>query len=149
MYVGDIMERIKLGPWVIDVDVSRTKRFYEEFHFITEDCSCSYCANYILACEKFPPEIKNLFDSLGINPCKEREVSEFMENDDGTHLYHSFYHIVGRVIEGPKLDEKETSTYNLTGFEIGFTENIDLVPEKFPRPTLQIEFEMNIPWVLD
>lgn len=71
-----------------------------------------------------------------------------MENENGTHLYCSFYHIVGRIIDGPKLGGKETLTYELAGFDIGFTDDVDLVPEKFPKPIIQVELEMNIPWLL-
>lgn len=148
MYVGDSMELMKVGPWFIETDVEQTKRFYDDFHLITEDCSCDYCANYILACDKFPLEIKDLFDSLGIDPCKEGEVSEYVKNKDGKHFYRAFYHIIGKIIEGPQLWGKEASTYNLAGFEIGFTEDLDLVPEEFPMPTVQVEIHMNIPWLL-
>lgn len=66
-----MMEQMKFGPWIIEVDVGKTKEFYDKFHLISEDCNCSYCANYMLICDKFPREIKELFDSLGVDPCKE------------------------------------------------------------------------------
>src|SRR4051812_711144 len=97
------MDQIKVGSWVIEIDVSRTKKIYDRYHLITEGCDCGFCANYVLACDKFPLEIKNLFNLLGIDPRKEGEVSEYMENKDGSHLYGAFYHIVGRIIDGPKL----------------------------------------------
>jgi hypothetical protein len=42
----------------------------------------------------------NIFKLLGIDPRKEGEVYEYLENEDGTHLYGGFYHIVGRIIDG-------------------------------------------------
>lgn len=143
------MKRMKVGSWTIEVDVEQTKRFYDGFHLITDDCICDYCANYILACNQFPLEIKDFFVCLGIDPCKEGEVSEYMKNQDGTHFYRAFYHVVGRIIKGPKLWNEDTSVHNLAGFEIGFTEVLDLVPEGFPMPTVQVEFQMNIPWLLN
>jgi len=97
------MRQITIGSWTIEVDISSTKEFYDKYHLITEGCSCDFCANYVLASENFSPDIKYLFNSLGIDPRKEGEVSELMENKDGTHLYGAFYHIVGRIIKGPKL----------------------------------------------
>ena len=81
------LSRIKLGSWIIEVDVSKTKEFYDNFHFITDDCECDFCANYFLVCNRFPKEIKELFTSLGIDPRKEGEISHYRENDDETHLY--------------------------------------------------------------
>ncbi|MEH7454184.1 hypothetical protein [Gottfriedia acidiceleris] len=67
-----------------------------------------------------------------------------MENEDGTHLYGGFYHIVGRIIDGPKL--WECTEKNIS---IGFSEDLRLVPENFPKPIIQFEFEMNIKWLLN
>ncbi|MCJ0930571.1 hypothetical protein MST22_05340 [Virgibacillus halodenitrificans] len=145
------MIQMKVGPWVIETDVNLTKNFYNNYHVITKDCSCDYCANYILACANFPPEIKNFFDSLGIDPCKEGEISHYIENKDGTHLYSAFYHMIGRVITKPQvweLPNNEISIFSLAGYEIGFSEDLDLVPEGFPTPTIQVEIEMTIPWLL-
>lgn len=44
------------------------------YHLITEGCDCDFCANYVLACDKFTPEIKALFNSLSIDPRKEGEI---------------------------------------------------------------------------
>ncbi|MBP3953134.1 hypothetical protein [Bacillus suaedae] len=149
------MEQIKIGAWTIAIDVGKTTSFYDECHLITEDCKCDYCANYVLACEKLPQSVKDLFHSLGIDPRKEGEVSHYLENKDGTHLYHVFYHIVGTIIEGPELwapttEESETSSPNCVeqnGIDIGFSEDLDLVPEEFPTPTIQFEIQMNVPWI--
>lgn len=150
------MKRIKLGSWTIEVDVSKTRSFYDNYHLITEDCECDYCANYVLACDKFPKSTKELFNFLGIEPRKEGEVSQYIENQDGTHLYAAFYHTVGKIIEGPKLwvpssEDSEVSLPNFVehhGVDIGFSEDLALVPEGFPKPTIQFEIQMNVPWLL-
>jgi hypothetical protein len=150
------MKQTIIGPWTIEVDVDKTNAFYDDYYLITEGCDCDFCANYVLACEKFPPEIKNLFYSLGIDPRKEGEVLEFMENEDGTHLYGAFYHIVGRIIKGPSLwvptnKSSEVSShlfFKYHGIDVGFTEDLALVPEKSPLPVIQFEIQMNVPWLL-
>ncbi|MGE8037646.1 hypothetical protein [Lysinibacillus sp. NPDC093692] len=150
------MKQITIGSWTIEVDVNKTKEFYRKHHLITEGCDCDFCANFVLACDKFPPAIKELFNLLGIDPRKEGEVSEYMENKDGTHLYGAFYHIVGRIIEGPKLwmpteegSEVSSPTFEkYYGVELGFCEGLSLFFEGLPIPTIQFEIQMNIPWLL-
>ncbi|MFD1738621.1 hypothetical protein ACFSCX_19035 [Bacillus salitolerans] len=150
------MKRISIGSWTIEEDVDKTKEFYDKYYLITEGCDCDFCANYVLACDSFPLKVKDLFKSLGIDPRKEGEVSEYMENIDGTHLYGAFYHIVGKIVDGPKLwvptkVGSEVSTPNFVehnGVEIGFSEDLALVPKGFPIPTIQFEIQMNVPWLL-
>ncbi|MFJ7826640.1 hypothetical protein [Psychrobacillus sp. NPDC096623] len=151
------MDQIKVGSWDIEIDVNRTKEFYKNYHLITEGCSCDFCANYVLACDIFSQDIMNIFNLLGIDPRKEGEVSEYMENEDGTHLYGGFYHVVGRIIKGPNLwvptkkgSEVSSPTFiNYKGIEIGFSNDLVLVPEDFPTPVIQFEFQMNVPWLLN
>lgn len=150
------MKRIKMGAWVIEVDMDKTLDFYTDYHLITEDCTCDYCANYVLACTDFPSMYKGVFDSLGIDPRKEGEISHYMEKDNGTHLYGVFYHIVGRIIKGPQLwvptqkgsevSSPHFATYH--GIELGFSEDLMLLPEGFPEPAIQFEMEVTIPWLL-
>lgn len=81
---------------------------------------------------------------------------ECVKNEDGTHLYGGFYHIVGRIIEGPngwipanEGSEVVTPHYvTQYGLEIGFSKDVALVPEGFPSPVIQFEFQMNVPWLL-
>ncbi|WP_153731810.1 hypothetical protein [Sporosarcina obsidiansis] len=141
MKQGDHMERLEFGPWTIETDKGRTEEFYAGHHLITQDCSCEDCLHYVQACEQFPAEIRDLFYVLGIDPCKEGEVSAFGRSGDGTHHYVVFYHFAGRLIEGPEQDET-MSSYKLAGFDISFTEETDLVPERFPSPVVQVELEM-------
>lgn len=148
-----IVKRIKVGRYVVDIDVNQTKSFYEKYHVITEDCSCSYCTNYEMACETFSPALKNLFHLLGIDPRKEGEISEYRVNEDGTHLYGALYHIVGEIIEDAQLcspisSENEVSLTYPEEIEMQFSEILDLVPEGFPQPTVQFEIQLNVPWLV-
>ncbi|MDR7239148.1 hypothetical protein [Neobacillus drentensis] len=147
------MEQIKVGSRVIEIDVKRTKEFYKNYQLITEDCGCDYCSNYLLACDTFPKDIMNIFNLLGIDPRKEGEVYECLENEDGTHLYGGFYHIVGRIIDGPDLwipteEGEEFSSLGHNEIETEFNKDLALVPDDFPRPVIQFEFQMNVPWLL-
>ncbi|MNF10012.1 hypothetical protein D3C80_2108270 [compost metagenome] len=37
----------------------------------------------------------------------------------------------------------------ISGFTFGFTNGISLLPDGFPEPSLQLEFQGNIPWAVD
>lgn len=99
----------------------------------------------------------SIFNLLGIDPRKEGEVYECFENEDGTHLYGGFYHIVGRVIDGPDLwkpteKDSDVSSPNFEKYnsiKIGFNKDLALVPDDFPKPVIQFEFQMNVPWLLN
>lgn len=73
-------------------------------------------------------------------------------------IYGGFFHIVGQLISGPdcwvKASEEVShlATNNLieiSGFRFGFTYGVSILPDGFPEPTLQLEFEGNIPWMLE
>lgn len=152
------MKQIRLKNWIIEIDFEKTKTFYDSYHLITDGCDCIYCMNYVQAISHLPFEVLAFFKSFEIDPRKEGEISHYCENDDGTHLYGGFYHIVGTLSSGPdvwvKTDKEgshaylDTNLYELDGFSFGFTYRLSLVPDGFPEPTLQIEFQGNIPWVI-
>lgn len=152
------MKRIQIHKWIIEYDFNKTKEFYKSYHLITEGCECLNCKNFVEPTPFLPKAVVTFFDSLGIDPRKEGEVSEYCENEDGTHLYGGFFHIVGRLISGPdvwnKNDESGTVTsldkdlYKIDNFRFGFTNEKNLVRDGFPEPILQIEFEGIVPWVI-
>lgn len=103
-----------------------------------------------------PKSVMQIFDTFGIDPRKEGEVSQYYEDDDGLHLYGGFYHIVGRLVEGPdcwvksedNLEQLTNELYEIDGFTFGFTYGLSLLPENFPMPALQLEFQGKLPWVI-
>ncbi|WP_422659958.1 hypothetical protein ACK8P5_05410 [Paenibacillus sp. EC2-1] len=140
------------------IDVEGTKAFYHAYHQITQGCDCIYCKNYVIATELLPNAVKVFYQSLGIDPTKEGEVSEYCKNEDGSHLYGGFYHVKGRIISGPdcwiktseKVSHLETNNLvEISGIKFGFTHGVSLLLDGFPNPAVQLEFEGNIPWVLE
>ena len=149
------MERLKIGSWIIEVDVTKTKVFYERQPLISQDWNSIFGENYVLACERFPQEVKELFHSLGIDPRKQGEVNEYKENEDGSHIYGGFYFIVGSLITGPNfwINSEEDSMPNfetINGIQIAFTDELAMSPDAdLPRPVIQLEFQLNVPWLLN
>jgi hypothetical protein len=150
-----MFEQKQVLEWTIEVDREATQQAYEQLGPLS--CSCLYCRNYAAAYPKLPATLLNFFDSLGINPAQEGEICELCQHKDGSHLYRGFYHVVGRIISGRDskgaLDEPTPRMGHLAplceAFSAGFTEQVSLVPDWFPRPVLQVEFVGNVPWVLD
>ncbi|AXH99804.1 hypothetical protein DV702_08695 [Sporosarcina sp. PTS2304] len=136
-----------VGPWTITTDPQRTKKFYDNHHYLSQDCNCEYCVNYLLACEQFPPTIYRLFESLGIDPRKEGEVSEFGKSAEGLYHYIVFYHFVGEIVKEPS-SALASPDFHVEGFSVSFTNDLDLLPDDFPMPAVQIMLEMQLPWLL-
>jgi hypothetical protein len=144
------MKRIQISNWIIDVDVEKTKEYYNRIT-VEKGCNCIYCRNYIKCCETFPKEVLEFYKMLGIDPKKEGEFMEFGIEDD-KHLYMCFYHFVGRIVK--RASDKIRTWDDLNIIEVNdteftFTNNLDLVPEEFPKPVLQLEFAVKLPWLLE
>ena len=74
------------------------------------------------------------------------------EMDDYNHLYMGFYHLVGEIVKKPNEDVEKWNDSNIIKIDnvnFIFSEELDLVPEKFPQPVIQLEFEVILPWLLN
>lgn len=144
------MTRVQLGNWVLDIDAEKTKKYYDSIT-VEEGCNCAYCRNYIKNCKSFSKEVLDFYAVLGIDPQKEGEFMEF-ETDTDKHLYMGFYHLVGEIVEKPDVNSSKWDDVNIVeinNVEFTFTDELDLVPDDFPRPVIQLEFEVMLPWVLE
>lgn len=144
------LKRLQLLDWVLDIDAEKTKAYYDGVS-IEDCCSCVYCKNYRKACETFPLEIIDFYKIFGIDPKKEGEFMEF-ETEDNKHLYFGFYHFVGTIIQGTNNVTQNWNNLNLVKidcFKFGFNDRLDLVPKDFPKPIVQLEFEVMLPWILN
>lgn len=143
------MKRIRLMNWDLEVDINKTKEYYNKD---IELCHCSYCENYMEACKVMDSSILEFITSLGINSLKPIHLSEFGEVEEKVHLYMGCYHIVGVLIEGEYCtdsDWNETNTAKIGNFTLGFNKELMFVQDDYPRPVLQLDFEARIPWVLN
>lgn len=146
------------GSYKIDVDVDRTKQFYETASRVSEGCSCSGCRNYEKAVQKFPTVITDFFAGLGIDMRCVCEVYVNYANPDGSLFYGGFYHLCGTLLSGKSawVPTSSTSSYwkddrtfpVTDNFHISFQQECDLLEKDFPLPALQLELSANIPWVL-
>lgn len=143
------MNIVNIQDWILEIDAEKTKEFYDKIK-VEDGCNCSYCRNYIMACETFPKEVMDFFTMLGIDPRKEGEFIEWGIDNIG-HLYTGFYHLVGKIINKPNKakDFDDLKAIEIDNFKFYFTDDLDLVPKNFPKPVIQLNFEVTLPWLLD
>lgn len=134
---------VQYGLYVLDIDIQKTRSFYQKADPVTAGCSCSGCRNFEKSFKTLPDEIKRFFDALGIDGKKPAEVYTNTVNADGLVSYGGFYHLCGRLLRGESAWVAVSKD-----FHVSFVEDCDLVEDDFPEPVLQMEIEANIPWVL-
>ena len=149
----------KFNQYVIDINIDKTRSFYQVAENIADGCDFPGCRNFEKAVSHLPQEIVEIFNKMGIDMKKAREAYVNCKNLDGTLFYAGFYHICGKLVSGgspwketsqmsKELDEKELFKIN-ENFQIGFQDEVGLLEENFPLPVIQLEFFANIPWVLE
>lgn len=148
----------ELGPYILEIDVEKTKSFYADAPKITAGCNCQGCRNYEQWAASLSGEPKSTLARMGVQMEKSPEIYVNCPNEDGTLFYGGFYHLCGRIIRDPGLwipvSEKtvamnEDAMTDLgCGFLAGFSDRIGLLEANFPTPVIQMELSANIPWIL-
>jgi len=145
------MKVVCLQDWILKVDDVKTKEYYDGIT-VEEGCNCDYCKNYIKNCENFSQEVLNFYKMLGIDPQKEGEFMEYYKPATNEHLYMGFYHLVGEIVQKPRDGIGKWDDLNIIkvdNVKFTFTDALDLVPKNFPKPVIQLEFEVMLPWLLE
>ena len=147
----------KYANFTIDVDVERTRAFYQraDVPIVGEQCGCIDCRNYALAVLKAPDTVLDALRVLGIDPQKPAEtfsVTGDME-EDGTIWYNGWYHLCGTIVEGTEAWEEawEDAYSPDPGFRFKMlpVRKMDLLHKAFPSPVIQLEINTYLPYVLD
>jgi hypothetical protein len=145
------MEQVLFGRWRLQCDREGTREAFARIEIGgPEACGCCHCRNFAAArSQVYPAEVLSLFEGLGIDSRKEREVYHLTPLESGLHLYGGWFHFVGRIEE----EGKELGKFDMesTGpFKLFFHEKPALVPESFEGlPLVQLEFEAQVPWVIE
>lgn len=143
-----MLQQIIVANWFLEVDIDKTREFYNK---CIDVCGCLDCNNFVEACKHLDTYVAKLFSDLGINPAIPAHLSQFPTEETMTRLYIGNYHLVGKVLEGElstSSNWNETNTFEIKNFIFGFSVGLEFVPEGFPDPVLQLDFEAEIPWVL-
>ncbi len=145
---------VSVGCFLLDVDLERTRRFYETAEPNGARCACDGCQNFDRAVVVLPGEIRAFFESLGVDLRKVCEVYVNCTNGDGTVEYGGFCHLCGTLLAREpgkdKLSGRSPCWYALSpDFRVCFHDAPQLLEDAFPTPVLQLDFLANIPWVLE
>lgn len=145
--------------FTLDIDVEKTRTYYNTADFVSESCSCSGCRNYEQAVDLLPEKIISFFSQFGIEMKKIREVYVNRTNADDTVFYGGFYHVCGKIIKGKSAwvavgkntkHWKDKMAYAVTDdFKVSFGNDCSLLDENFPLPAIQVDISADMPWVLD
>ncbi len=145
------------GGFTVDIDVEKTRRFYEQsMQTLTEGCDCIACQNFVKASTHIAPKIGDFFAQLGVDICKAPDMSAMHGEPDRQILhYWGFYHLCGTIIDGVNvrvadgLIDPEQMYEVVPSCRIWFTDQCALLEPEFPAPIIQMEVEIEVPWVLE
>lgn len=140
-------QTIKINNWILEIDVEETKKQYLKKWDL---CDCLYCLNFYEAMKSRSEIELQLFYQLGINPSQCNHLSHFDPQENGLHFYIGCYHLVGKVsLQTPlEIINSDDAIQISNNLHICFSENSEFVPGGFARPVLQLNFEIEVPWVL-
>ncbi len=147
--------RFTFGDYVVDVDVERTREIYKSLTPVSTRCKCDYCANYEKVVDRLPVQVLDFFDNLGVDLTKITESVIYNRNRDGSVHYGGLLHVCGKVVKGKEDGEhmitlRPKEAYGVTeDFKVWFSEESLMVEKEFDAPVMQIDFETDLPWVLD
>jgi hypothetical protein len=152
------VDTVQFKRWVLLADPERTAEAYRAIErSAAEVCGCDPCRNFLAQHEGiYPPDVRELFARLGMDWQREAEVYHMARVGPGRHHYGGWLHFVGDLKSGEDsktaLEDGATrvSFEEITpAFAIAFTRAPDLVAPSFGRlPVLQLEFAVELPWVL-
>lgn len=132
------MKKIKVGEWIVEVDIDKTKKLYEDI------------GRYNKNTDKILPEkVKVFFQKLGVNPSQAAELHKCEIMNDKVENYSGFYHLVGKIIEGKDCwgnfedDMKELNSVKITeNVSIGFTNGV--LNNNVQEQLVQLEFDVDV-----
>ena len=139
---------IKIAKWLLEVDIEQTREFYRKD---IEMCTCLNCRNYVKATQTLNASIISIFNSLGIDPAKPGQLSDFPAIEEVMHEYIGSYRFFGKVIDGELCSNEnwnDNNTVQIENFTFGFSNEREFLLDDFPQPVVQLEFIALMPWNL-
>lgn len=151
--------RFTFGDYVIDVDVERTREIYKTLQPVSKRCTCDWCENYQKAVAHAPLQVKSMFEALGVDLESITESAACHQNRDGSWHYDCTCHVRGKLIKGKELTSvvggqlvtlRSEDAYEVArGVIVWFGDECNRVEKEFDAPVLQLDFGIDLPWVLE
>ena len=153
------MIETEFGRWTLRLGVDSTRRAYSSIDVGSpECCGCDPCLNFAANRDaNFPSAVRDFLTAAGISTDREAEIYHNCRLDSGLHSYGGWFHFVGEILSGGDayvaIDER-SGTHDLHDFGsnalAGVSTKTALVSPAFDgHRILQLEFAVEIPWVID
>jgi len=145
------MQRAQFGPWEIEYDREATRAAYAAGGDSSDYyCGCQGCQNYWSNARAFPGEVRQFFDSLGIDPTKPSRLGNAIATGENEYWYSGWYHVIGRYLSEEAI-RFDGYPHTLTkDFGVGLNPSLVYVPKEIPEDrAVQIEFSCSLPWLLE
>ena len=147
------------GVYRLDVDVERTRAFYEA-KLVGDGCDCAGCRNFGALRDRMPEHFTGFLRQFGIDPMKPAEMSAVYAPEKEYVLYDGWYHVCGIVLNSEavwyqiedtekKKEQCEWGNLDAGSMMVYIEEKRDLLSAGFPEPVIQVNVMCVLPWVLD
>jgi hypothetical protein len=151
------MQLIELDKWSVRSDPEITREAYALLDSGgAESCGCEACFNFAATRHLvYSADVIELFESLGIDPLLEAQVSHDGGRGEETHAYTAYFFLVGEIASGPattvvKSGDSHRVSLVPAGEDnlVGFSADTQDAPESFRGlPTVRLEVSVVAPWV--
>ena len=149
--------KITIGLVTLNVDVERTRAFYADHPF--NDCSCADCRRFREYAPSFEPSVHEFFRSLGVRDVRQAIEIYHSDEEENRCSSNGWFHLCGEIEENGNAVTRsvdgcgaESVRINAQWQKIGrnfsvavMDDELDLMPEGFPLPAVQIEFFAQYP----
>lgn len=142
-----MFETVHFHEWELIVDKQSTINAYAEVEYGgSRSCSCGDCAEYTRRIDSiFPGNVKQLFESLGIDYRKDAEVTHIISDDNDNYCsgwFHFIGEFKGKSCAMPMRDKAHSLllTEVSENFNIGFHKSGSLALFQTTYPLVQVEF---------
>lgn len=136
------MEMVLISEWVLAVDIEETKEAYKK---MTYACVSDECKNFYVACRTLDQVVLDFAQELAIDLSKPSQLSSHRLEGDGKVMYSGQYHVIGNV-EAGEMDAWDV----IVGQHcFSLTAEHTHIPSVMKNPTIEISFEVVLPWVLE
>ena len=124
----------------IEVDEAATKQWYTNAE--NWGCECGYCNNFLEIARRreLPDEVHHYLSIFGILPEKATYVCCLTENNNKL-LYQFSYRIAGNILKDNTSSITEDARFCHETYPYGASD--------FPEPHFDLEFYVELPWVID
>ena len=137
------MLKYNLWGYEVEIDENATTAWYTTSNIW--GCECGECRNFLALAQKkaFPLPVLQVLDMLNIPPEKATYVCELYPVHGG-HCYQYSYRIAGTI-----LAKSASPMVQSWGMGLCCHELYPYGAPNFPEPHFDLEFSLNLPWILE